>query len=118
NLFRCSLDHDLPAGRASFGADIDDPVGRLDDIQVVLDDHDGVAAVDEAVQDFQELGDIVEMQAGRGLVKDVKGPAAVRLAELGGQFHALGFTAGEGRSGLAQGEIIEADGDQRGQRGA
>src|SRR6185312_17072342 len=41
---------DLAAPLAAFGAEVNEPVGRLDDVQVVLDDHDGVALVAEAVQ--------------------------------------------------------------------
>src|SRR4051812_22361101 len=40
---------DLTAVLAAFGAHVDDPVGRLDDVEVVLDDDDRVALVDEAV---------------------------------------------------------------------
>lgn len=36
---------------AALGAEVDDVVGRLDDVKVVLDDDDGVAARDEALQD-------------------------------------------------------------------
>ncbi len=36
---------------APLGAEVDDVVGRLDDVEVVLDDDDGVAACDEALQD-------------------------------------------------------------------
>ena len=53
------------------GAEIDEPVGIADDIQIVLDDDDGVAQVREAMQDVQQLLHVVEMQAGRGLVKQV-----------------------------------------------
>ena len=31
---------------AAFGADVDDPVGGGDDVEVVLDDDDGIADVD------------------------------------------------------------------------
>ena len=34
---------DQAAARAALGAQVDDPVGGLDDVQVVLDDDDGVA---------------------------------------------------------------------------
>ena len=37
--------HQSAAAGAAFGAHVDDPVGRLDDIEVVLDDDDGVALV-------------------------------------------------------------------------
>ena len=36
---------------ATLRAEVDDVVSRLDDVEVVLDDDDGVAACDEALQD-------------------------------------------------------------------
>jgi len=48
---------------------VDHPVGGLDDLEVVLDHHDGVALVAQAVQDVQQLLDVVEMQPGGGLVQ-------------------------------------------------
>ena len=43
HLFRRALRHHGAAAGAAFGAHVDDPVGGLDDVQVVLDDGDGVA---------------------------------------------------------------------------
>jgi hypothetical protein len=40
---------DLAAGRATLGAHVDQPVAGLDDVEVVLDDEDGVAGFDEAL---------------------------------------------------------------------
>ena len=44
---RRAFGDDVPAPTA-LGAEVDDPVGRLDHVEVVLDDEDGVALVDEA----------------------------------------------------------------------
>ncbi len=41
--FRRAGNQDAAAAAAALGAEVDDPVGRLDDVQVVLDDDDGVA---------------------------------------------------------------------------
>ena len=41
---------DPAAAVAAFGPEVDDPVGRLDHVQVVLDDQHRVAGVDEVVQ--------------------------------------------------------------------
>ena len=38
----------LTALAASLGTHVDDPVGLADDVEVVLDDDDGVAAVNES----------------------------------------------------------------------
>src|SRR5690606_3163897 len=74
-----------PAPRASrlprrLRPQVDDPVGTLDDIEVVLDDQDGVAQIDEAVNDGQQLADVVKVQPGGRLVQDVERPPRVRLA--------------------------------------
>ena len=72
DVLRAALRDDLAAAVAAFRADVDDPVGGLDDLEVVLDHHHGVALVDELVQHLQQLGHVVEMQAGGGLVEDVE----------------------------------------------
>ena len=82
DLFRGAGGDDLAAAGAAFGAHVDDPVGGLDDVEVVLDDEEGAAAVDELAEGGEELGDVVEVEAGGGLVEDVEGAAA----GLGGGF--------------------------------
>ena len=61
-----------PPAAAGLGAQVDDPVGRLDDVEVVLDDDDRVAQIDQAVQHVEQLADVVEVQAGRRLVEEVE----------------------------------------------
>ena len=48
---RCN---DLPAPSTTFWAEIDDPIGGLDDVNIVLDHHQGVASVGESIQDLHE----------------------------------------------------------------
>jgi hypothetical protein len=60
-----------PPPVAALGAEVDDPVGRLDDVEVVLDDDDRVAGVDELLQHVEQPADVREVQAGRRLVEDV-----------------------------------------------
>jgi len=78
----------------------------------VLDDQQGTAAVDELSECGEELGNIVEVQAGGGLVENVERAAArlrsgvvgaasaagARGSEMRGELDALGLSAGE-RSG-------------------
>ena len=63
---------DLAAAVARFGAEIDHPVGELDDVEVVLDEHERVAGVDEPIEHLRELSNVVEVQAGRRLVHHVE----------------------------------------------
>jgi len=67
HVFRCTGDHDLTAADTTFRAEVNDPVGGLDDVEVVLDDDDGIAVIAHAVQYRQQLCDVMEVQAGGGL---------------------------------------------------
>src|SRR5882762_2941595 len=101
-------------GRA-LGAEVDDPVGLLDHVEVVLDDEHGVAEIDEALQDVEELSNVVEVEAGGGLVEDVERAAGLAFRKLAGELDALGFAAGKSGCGLAEGDVAETDFDQRGE---
>ena len=59
----------LPA----LGAEVDDVVGGLDHVEVVLDHDDGVAGVDKSVKHVEQALDVGEVEAGRRLVEDVRG---------------------------------------------
>ena len=47
-------------------------VGAGDDVEVVLDHDDRVAAVDEAAQHGDQAVDVLAVEAGRGLVEHVE----------------------------------------------
>ena len=94
--------------RAAFGADVDDVVGHLNQVEVVLDDEDGVAFVGQLLEHVGQVINILEVQAGGGLVEDVEGFARVLLAELSGELYALCFAARERGGLLAQGEVAQA----------
>ena len=83
-------------------------VGTFDNVQIVLDNHHGVAAVHQPLEHLQELAHIVGVEAGGGLVQDIDGLAGGDFAELRSQLHPLGLTAGELRGGLAQLHIPQA----------
>src|SRR5579859_3191139 len=53
--FRSPPRNDASAGGAAFRTEIDDVIRRFDDVQVVLDDDDGVALVDELVEHVEQL---------------------------------------------------------------
>ncbi len=70
--------HDLAAARASFGAQVNHPIGRCDDVELMLDHHHGMAAIGQTVEDQEQPLDVGEMEARRRLVEDVKCPAGGR----------------------------------------
>jgi hypothetical protein len=96
--------HHAPARVAAFGAQVDHPVGLGDHVQVVLDHHHAVAAVDQAVQHADQPFHVGHVQAHGGLVQHVQRVrrllAAARhvvahLAQLGHQLDALRLAAGQ-----------------------
>src|SRR5438309_1673257 len=58
DLSRPTRGHDSATGFAAFGAEVDEPVGAADDVEVVFDDNECIAQVGKAVQDAQEVGDV------------------------------------------------------------
>ena len=46
---------------AGFGAEVEDPIGVFDDIEVVFDDQKGVPLIDQAVQKRDQEAHIVEV---------------------------------------------------------
>lgn len=73
----------------------------------MLDNHNRVAFAFQTAYDFQQQGDVGEVQAGGGFVEDVERSAGVAFGEFQGEFDALGFAAGEGGGGLAEADVAE-----------
>ena len=104
---RRSLGHHLATPVAALRPEVNDLIGALDDIQIMFDDKDRVAPLNQAVKGCQQLLDIGEMQTRGWFVKDEQGlarPVGMGLftADMGGQFQTLGLAAGQGRQRLAQ----------------
>ena len=83
-------------------AEVDDAVGGGDQVEVVLDDDHGVAAVHEALEGGDEPRHVGHVEAGRRLVEDVERRAEAGRGELRGELDALGLAAGERGRGLAE----------------
>ena len=99
---------DVAAVFARVGSQVDDPVCAFDHIEVVFYDEDGVAAVNEAVEDFDEDADVVKVQSRGGFVEEVKRFARGGSRQFGCEFDALCFAAGEGCGRLTEAEITQA----------
>ena len=98
---------DPPAALAAFRAEVQHPIGGLDDLQIVLDHHHRVALLHQRVQHFQQLADILEMQAGRRLIEDVQRAAGGTPGKFLRQLDALGLTARQRRGLLAEMDVAE-----------
>ena len=69
HLVRRAGADDFPARIAAFRTEIDDPVRGADHVEIVLDHHHRMPGDDELAQGGEQLGDVVEMQAGGGFVE-------------------------------------------------
>ena len=101
--------HHPSAAGSSFGSEIDDPVGGLDDIEVVFDHQDGVPLVDEPVEHVQQFADVGKVQAGGGFIEQVDCAAGGPFAQFACELDPLGFASRECRGGLAELEVFESD---------
>ena len=68
-VLRCAGADDFAAGFAAFGAKVYDPVACCDHVEIVLDHDERVAGGDQLAERAQQFGDVVEVQAGGGLVE-------------------------------------------------
>ena len=86
--------HDLAAVDAGAGADVDDPVGRVDRLFVVLDDDERVAEVAQREERLDEPPVVALVQADRRLVEHVQHAGESR-ADLRREADALRLAARE-----------------------
>jgi hypothetical protein len=65
--------HHAPAAVSSLGPEVHDPVGLGDHVEVVLDQDDRVARVDQPVQHPDQLLHVGHVQADGRLVQHIQG---------------------------------------------
>ncbi len=99
--------HPAAAGTA-LRPHVDDPVGGLDDVQVVLDDDHCIAGVHKPSEDPEELADVLEVQPCGGLVQDVDGTPGGAPLQFGGELDPLCLTAGQRRCRLAEADVTQS----------
>jgi hypothetical protein len=110
-----------PPASPPSGPEVNQPVAGADHVQVVLDHDQGVPDIEQSAQCAHQLGDVVKMQAGGGLVKHEEraafsGPAPGRWrfgllaasARKARQLQALGLAAGQCGHRLAQLHVFQA----------
>src|SRR5437016_14548930 len=116
DVLRCTASHDGAAFVAALGPEVDDPVGALDDLEVVLDDEQRMAALDELTERRDQLVDVVQVQAGRRLVEDEERVRLAVAAEVGRELDALRLAARERAERLPEPQVLEADLDRKSTR--
>jgi hypothetical protein len=89
DVLGCSRRDKSAAFRTTLGSQVDDPVGALDHIEVVLDDDERAVVVRKPLHDAEQELDVRKVQTGRRLVQDVERVALGRGSQLGGEFDSL-----------------------------
>ena len=107
--FGRTLCDDPAATAAAFRAKIDNVIGRLDHFQIVLDDDDRVALIDERLQNVEQSSDILEMQAGGRFVQNVERTARRPSRQLFRKFDPLRLAAGQGCGLLSDMDVTKPD---------
>ena len=118
DLLRRAGADDLAAGIPTLGPQVDDPVRRPDDVEVVFDHHQGVPLGLQPPEGLKKDGDVGEVQA-RGRFVEKKEQALAGLlsgpdtGQMAGQLEALRLSAAQGRDGLAEVKVVEPHRRQR-----
>lgn len=63
---------DFSAFGSSLWADVDDVISFRCEVHVVLDDDDGVAFINKAMEDIDEPGDVLLMETDGGFLDEVE----------------------------------------------
>ena len=109
------LEHHLATGRAGAWAEIDDVVGDLDRLRLVLDDEHRVALVAQPQQQVVHPLDVVGVQADRGLIEDV-GDVGERGAQVADHLGALRLAARQRARRPVEREVAQPDLHERVER--
>lgn len=73
HLFRRTFGNDGAASVTAFRPKVDDPIGRLDHIEIVFNDNNGIALIHQSLQDKQQFAHIFKMQTRGRFVKNIHG---------------------------------------------
>ena len=92
-LLWCALADDVTAFGATFRTEVNDVVGTSYDVEVVLDDDDGMASLDERIEGCEESAYIVIMKSCGRRVEDEKRGLLLLHADVVGELNALVLTA-------------------------
>ena len=111
-----AVEDDLAAAVAGARPQLDDVIGRGDELAIVLDHHHGVAGLGELPAQVGEPCGITRVQSDGRLVQDVEGADQLR-AQLVREVDPLGFAPREGSRLPGEREVAEPDAKEEGELG-
>src|SRR4051812_40200274 len=95
HIFRRSGGDEISSALPAFGTEINQPVGGFNDIEIMLNDHDGVSCVDEPLQHRQKFLDVVKMQSRGRFVENIEGLSGSSPGKFSRELDALCFSSGK-----------------------
>ena len=72
NLLGRTRGHNGTTARASFGSEVNQSVGGLNNVKIMLNDKHRIPRIDKTLQNIKKLPHIFHMQARGGLVENVE----------------------------------------------
>ena len=101
-----ALCNDAAALCAGLRPHLNDPVGFVQDLRVVIDENDGIAVRHQVVHHSGEAHDVGRVQADGRLIQHIE-HAGRAVAHGAGQLHPLPLAGGERRRGAVERQVAE-----------
>ncbi len=102
-----SRGNDRASGVAALRSEVDEPVGVLDHVEVVLDDDDAGASIEQSLKGLEQDTNVLEVESGGGLIEEEQGAFRIRAAHVSGQLETLRLSSRQGVHRLAEPKVAE-----------
>src|SRR6185437_13130266 len=109
HLLGRALGNDSSAFFAALRAEINDPVGITDHVQVVFDDDDGIAQISQPMQYVEQLADVIEVESGGGFVEQVECATGLPFAQFASQLDSLRLATRKRDGGLPKMQVSQTN---------
>ena len=92
-----ALRNNLATPLSSLRSKVNQPIGGLDDVEIVFNYQQGMTGIDETLENLQQDAHVVEMQTGRGLIEHEEGRFGFgslgvgKFRKMADEFEALAF---------------------------
>src|SRR5437763_1328568 len=107
DLLRRALGNNPSTFFSALGAEVNDPVGVSNDIEVMFDNDDRISQISEPMKNFEQLANIIKVQAGRRFVEQIESAPGLAFAQFTREFDPLCFAARKRNCRLTQMQIAE-----------
>ena len=93
NIIRRSAKNKLAALIPAIRAKVDQIIRAFDDVEIMFNDQDRIAPIDQPLQDLKQFVDIGKMKSRRRFIKDIERPACRGLTKFARQLNPLSLPA-------------------------